>query len=116
MENIQILFLVSILCRFIKGARIDHAHHDNTARKALEETISMEQAVIKALELTNQDETLIIVTGDHSHVFTVGGYPYRGNDILGKKYQFAIFIPENVHFLNDVVKYSHSKRTGPSVQ
>jgi alkaline phosphatase len=43
----------------------------------------MEEAVSKALELTNEKETLIIVTGDHSHVFSMGGYNYRGNDILG---------------------------------
>lgn len=29
------------------------------------------------------EETLIIVTADHSHVFTYAGYPHRGNDIFG---------------------------------
>jgi len=32
----------------------------------------MESAVIKAKELTNEEDTLIIVTADHSHVFNVG--------------------------------------------
>lgn len=29
-------------------------------------------------------KTLILVTADHGHVFTIAGYPTRGNDILGK--------------------------------
>lgn len=28
------------------------------------------------------DETLIAVTADHSHVFTIGAYPQRGNPIF----------------------------------
>lgn len=67
----------------ISGSNIDIAHHDSLAAKALTETVSLDKAVTKALELTNEEDTLVIVTADHSHVFSMGGYNYRGNDILG---------------------------------
>ena len=67
----------------IPGGRIDHAHHDGKAKKALYETLSMEDAVKEAVSLTNEEDTLIVVTADHSHVFDIAGYPKRGNDILG---------------------------------
>lgn len=41
------------------------------------------KAVEVARELTNEKDTLIIVTSDHSHTFTIAGYSSRGKDILG---------------------------------
>lgn len=67
----------------IEAGRIDHAHHAGNARRALLDTIELSNAVRKAMELTNEQDTLIIVTADHSHTFTIAGYPHRGNDILG---------------------------------
>ncbi|XP_061397475.1 membrane-bound alkaline phosphatase-like [Musca vetustissima] len=67
---------------FIEGGRIDSAHHDNTPRKALDETIEFSKAIQLAREMTNEEDTLIVVTADHSHAFTYGGYPYRGSDIF----------------------------------
>ncbi|XP_052817651.1 alkaline phosphatase, tissue-nonspecific isozyme-like isoform X2 [Mya arenaria] len=66
----------------VEGARIDHAHHETKAKKALYDTLAFEEAVQVALNLTNPEETLTIVTADHSHVFTINGYPDRGNGIL----------------------------------
>ena len=68
----------------VEGGRIDHAHHDNNAYRALTDGIAFADAVQVATEMTDQAETLIIVTADHSHTFTLGGYPTRGNPILGK--------------------------------
>ncbi len=67
----------------IEGGRVDHAHHAGNAKRALLEAIELSNAVRKATELTSEDDTTIIVTADHSHVFTIAGYPHRGNDILG---------------------------------
>ncbi|MEW6207561.1 MAG: alkaline phosphatase, partial [Acidobacteriota bacterium] len=67
----------------VEGGRIDHAHHQGNAYRALTDTIEMANAVRAALAKTDPRDTLIIVTADHSHVFTIAGYPTRGNDILG---------------------------------
>ncbi len=68
----------------VESGRIDHAHHAGNAYNALNETIELSKAVQAAVEATNPEETLILVTADHSHVFTIAGYPKRGNPILGK--------------------------------
>ena len=67
----------------VEGGRIDHSHHDGSAFRALTETIELSNAVRAVASKVNLDETLIIVTADHSHAFVMSGYPYRGNNILG---------------------------------
>ncbi|CAG2067383.1 unnamed protein product [Timema podura] len=64
------------------GGRIDHAHHGTSAKKALDETVQFHEAVRVAAELTEEKDTLIVVTSDHAHVMSYSGYPTRGNDIL----------------------------------
>lgn len=59
------------------------AHHGNLAQKSLSETVQFSEAIDVAKTLTSEEDTLIVVTSDHSHVFTAGGYPARGNNILG---------------------------------
>lgn len=68
---------------FQKGGLIDIAHHDSLAKKALEETLQFEEAVKVAASMTNQEDTLLIVTADHSHPFSLAGYTKRGNPVLG---------------------------------
>jgi len=68
----------------VESGRIDHGHHAGSAYAALEDTIEFSRAVQSAVDKTNTEETLIIVTADHSHVFTMAGYPKRGDPILGK--------------------------------
>ena len=58
----------------VESGRIDHAHHAGNAYRALTDTIEYANAIRVAMEKTNPDDTLIIVTADHSHVFTIAGY------------------------------------------
>ena len=68
----------------VESGRIDHAHHAGNPYRALTDTIEFAKAIKKAYAMTDPKDTLIIVTADHSHVFTIAGYPHRGNPILGK--------------------------------
>ena len=67
----------------VEGGRIDHAHHLGNAHRALTDTIAMSDAVQAAVDATG-DDTLIVVTADHSHTLTFAGYPTRGNPMMGK--------------------------------
>lgn len=67
----------------VEGGRIDQAHHFGNAYRALSDTVEFSDAVRTAVQKVNLNDTLIIVTADHSHTLTMMGYPARGNNILG---------------------------------
>lgn len=67
----------------VEAGRIDHAHHGGNARRALQDTVALNAALKAAMDSVDLRDTLILVTSDHSHVFTIAGYPERGNPILG---------------------------------
>lgn len=68
----------------VESGRIDHGHHAGNAFRALTDTIEFANSIKTALDKIDLKETLVVVTADHSHVFTIAGYPTRGNPILGK--------------------------------
>ena len=68
----------------VEGGRIDHASHAGNAYRALTDTIALSEAVQAAADATSAEDTLIVVTADHSHTMSFVGYPVRGNPILGK--------------------------------
>lgn len=72
----------------VEAGRIDHGHHAGNAYRALTDTMALSDAVQKAIDtlaaVGELDNTLIIISADHSHTFTIAGYPQRGNNILGK--------------------------------
>ncbi len=76
-ENPEGFFLL------VEGGRIDHGHHIGRAGLALADTEAFAAAIEAALERVDLDETLLLVTADHSHTLTLAGYPTRGNPILG---------------------------------
>ena len=43
-----------------------------------------DNAIAAASQLTREADTLILVTADHSHVFSFGGYTLRGSSVFGK--------------------------------
>ena len=66
----------------VEGGRIDHALHETTAKKALQDTLAFDNAIKAALakarvsdpELKN---TLVVVTADHDHTLVLNGYAKR---------------------------------------
>ncbi|KAI1890559.1 hypothetical protein AGOR_G00154930 [Albula goreensis] len=67
----------------VEGGRIDHGHHEGKAKQALHEAVEMDRAIHRAGLVTSLEDTLTVVTADHSHVFSFGGYTPRGNSIFG---------------------------------
>lgn len=67
---------------FVEGGKIDSAHHGTYARLALDETAELAKAVALARSKLSEDDTLIVVTADHSHTMTISGYPVRRIIIL----------------------------------
>ena len=67
----------------IEGGRVDHGSHAGNAFRTLTDAVALNEAVKAVLRKVNLDETLIVVTGDHSHTLTIAGYAKRGNPILG---------------------------------
>ena len=84
------------------GGRIDQAHHSNLGQKALADTLAFDDAISKAMEKVNLHETLIIVSADHSHTFSVSGYALFEENILGESFEQ----------LSTIIKYSFACLTG----
>jgi len=68
---------------FVEGGRIDMAHHDTKTQLSLDEAVEFAKAVQAAVDLTSENDTLIVVTSDHAHTLSVSGYAVRGNPIFG---------------------------------
>ena len=67
----------------IEGGRVDHGSHAGNAYRTLSDAVALNDAVKAVLRKVDLNDTLIVVTGDHSHTLTIAGYAKRGNPILG---------------------------------
>ena len=67
----------------VEGGRVDHANHDGNAYRAMTDGVAFDEAVARALEMTDDADTLIVVTADHGHAITFNGYCGRGSPIEG---------------------------------
>ncbi|MDO5620842.1 MAG: alkaline phosphatase [Paracoccus sp. (in: a-proteobacteria)] len=67
----------------VEGGRVDHANHDGNLHRTVSDGKAFADAIAKALEMTDPQETLIIVTADHEHAIAFNGYCGRGSNILG---------------------------------
>lgn len=98
----------------VEAGRIDHAHHESMANRALSETLALEKAVVAALDVlgSRQDETLMIVTADHAHTMSISGYAEREADIRGDE---GIMLDGNEGPFNPCNSRFHTSRSGRSI-
>lgn len=66
----------------VEGGRIDHALHETTAKKALQDTVALDEAIKTAIDKMKAKDpslanTLIVVTADHDHTLVLNGYAQR---------------------------------------
>ncbi|KOB71286.1 putative Alkaline phosphatase, tissue-nonspecific isozyme [Operophtera brumata] len=59
------------------------AHHRGRAKTAINESSAFDDAIQRALAMTDEQDTLIIVTADHTHTLSINGYQNRGADLFG---------------------------------
>ena len=67
----------------MEGGLIDFAHHRGYAAQALLETVRLSDAINATLQMIDTQDTLVIVTSDHTHSLALNGNSKRGEHILG---------------------------------
>lgn len=71
----------------IEAGRVDHGNHDGNMHRAVTDGAAFAEAIEKAVSMVDVNETLIIVTADHSHAINFNGYCGRGTPITGLCYE-----------------------------
>ncbi|MEM1128896.1 MAG: alkaline phosphatase [Pseudomonadota bacterium] len=73
----------------VEAGRVDHANHATNAKRAMTDGKAFADAVALADEMTDDTDTLIIVTADHAHAIAMNGYCGRGTPIDGLCFDIA---------------------------
>lgn len=73
----------------VEPGRVDHASHGGNAHRTFTDGVAFAEALALADEMTDDEDTLIIVTGDHEHAIVFNGYCGRGTPITGLCYDVA---------------------------
>jgi len=68
----------------VEAGRVDHANHAGNFARTVRDGVAFIEAVAVADQLTDDAETLIIVTADHEHAMGFNGYCGRGSNVLGR--------------------------------
>ncbi|CAG5110253.1 Oidioi.mRNA.OKI2018_I69.chr2.g4670.t2.cds [Oikopleura dioica] len=70
---------------FVEGGKIDLAHHDTMPVNdgSLYDWKEFDTMIGNSLEMVNLNETIVMVSADHSHTFSIGAYGKRGENIFG---------------------------------
>ncbi len=71
----------------VEAGRVDHANHDGNMHRTVTDGEAFGEAIAKAVSMVDTNETLIIVTADHSHAINFNGYCGRGTPITGLCYE-----------------------------
>lgn len=73
----------------IEAGRVDHANHAGNFARTAADGMMWTEAVAMADEMTDDKDTLIIVTADHEHAIAFNGYCGRGTPIQGLCYNVS---------------------------
>ncbi|OXA43093.1 Membrane-bound alkaline phosphatase [Folsomia candida] len=87
---------------FVHGSKIDSAHHSNRPGRAMREIVEFDKSVKKGDDMTDDLDTLIVVSADHSHTMGYSGYNVRGNPILRHS-----IIPADDGFVFSTLNYAN---------
>lgn len=80
----------------VESGTIDLAHHYNEARLAIDETVELSKAIAAAKAKINLNETLMVITSDHSHTMSFSGYPVRRRPYISITLNIGFFYPPSL--------------------